>query len=213
MALKVVGAGLGRTGTHSLKIALEKLLGEPCYHMAEVFQQPQHIPDWHRAAENDMPNWDEFLSGYAASVDWPASAFWKEQSEAFPDSLILLSVRDPESWWNSASKTIFNPANGAGPNNGSEWFQMIVALFTNRFVPDIHDREACIAAFNRHNEDVLRTAPQDRLLVWKVTDGWGPICDRLGLPIPEEPFPLTNTTEEFLSRRKEEREEHTKPPV
>jgi len=209
MALKVVGAGLGRTGTHSLKIALEQLLGEPCYHMAEVFQNPQHVPGWHGAAEGRMPDWEEFLTGYGASVDWPASAFWKEQSEAFPDSLILLSTRDAESWWNSASKTIFNPANGEGPMRDSAWFQMVIALFNNHFVPDIHDKDACIAAYNRHNEEVLRSAPADRLLVWQVSDGWGPICERLGLPVPAEPFPVTNTTEEFLRRRQEEKEEYT----
>jgi len=206
MALKVVGAGLGRNGTHSLKLALEKLLGEPCYHMVEVFQHPEHVPHWHAAATGEMPDWKGLMDGYGASVDWPSSAFWREQSEAFPDALILLSMRDPEAWWKSASSTIFNPDNGVGPERGGPWFEMVVALFTNRFQPDIRDKDAGIAAFNRHNEEVLATAPKDRLLVWQVSDGWGPICDRLGLPIPEEPFPLSNTTEEFVGRRKQEAE-------
>ncbi|HSI71633.1 MAG TPA: sulfotransferase, partial [Fimbriimonas sp.] len=123
MALKVVGAGLGRTGTHSLKLGLEKLLGAPCYHMAEVFERPQDVPVWHQAALGNMPDWDKFLAGYAAEVDWPSSAFWDELSQAYPESLILLSVRDPESWWESASQTIFGGISGAAERN-PEWFEM-----------------------------------------------------------------------------------------
>src|SRR5262245_3217336 len=102
MSLRVVGAGLGRTGTMSLKIALERLLGAPCYHMIEVFQHPEHVAFWHEAALGRMPDWDQLFAGYAAAVDWPSAAFWPELMEAYPDALVVLSVRDTQSWWQSA---------------------------------------------------------------------------------------------------------------
>src|SRR5579862_5982463 len=105
--MRVVGAGLGRTGTHSLKIALERLLGAPCYHMVEVFAHPEHVPAWRGAALGQMPDWHALFDGYAATVDWPSAAFWPELSEAFPETLVVLSVRDAEAWWQSASQTIF----------------------------------------------------------------------------------------------------------
>src|SRR5207244_1907794 len=119
MSLRVVGAGLGRTATYSLKIALERLLGAPCYHMVEVFEHPEHVATWHDAALGRMPDWQEFLAGYAAAVDWPASAFWREMSEAFRDAIILLSTRDPVSWWESAHATIFQAMGHGSP----EWRQ------------------------------------------------------------------------------------------
>src|SRR5207244_616186 len=107
MALKVVGAGLGRTGTMSLKQGLETLLGEPCYHMYEVFQHLDHVPLWHDAALGKPVDWDKIFDGYTAAVDWPVGSFWQEVSEYYPDSLIVLSSRDPEKWWTSANETIF----------------------------------------------------------------------------------------------------------
>ena len=108
MGLRVVGAGLGRTGTHSLKIALEKLLGGTCYHMVELFPRPEHIPLWHGAIKGDVqPDWDSMLEGFTASVDWPAAAVWDQLHQAFPESVVLLSVRDDaEAWWKSFSETI-----------------------------------------------------------------------------------------------------------
>src|SRR5689334_11184948 len=161
MTLRVVGAGLGRTGTHSLKLALERLLGAPCYHMIEVFQHPEHVPAWHAAAEGRMPDWHQLLDGYAAAVDWPASAFWLELSEAFPNALVLLSVRDPEAWWESAHNTIFQAI--PSRQSDSEWFKMVQTMMANRFTSALEDREACIAAFERHNARVRATIPRERL--------------------------------------------------
>ena len=197
MALKVIGAGLGRTGTHSLKLALERLTGEPCYHMVEVFQHMDHCATWTAAAKGDMPDWNEFLSGYSSAVDWPAAAFWKEMSDAAPDAVIVLSVRDPKEWWESANKTIFRGIeNMSDPN----WRGMIEAIFASRSPFDMKDADQCMAAFESHNEDVKQRAPKDRLVIWNAKDGWEPLCNALGLPIPEEPFPLTNTREEFIKR-------------
>lgn len=199
MGLQVVGSGFGRTGTHSLKIALEKLLGAPCYHMVEVFRHPEHVPAWHRAANGDMPDWNDLLDGYASAVDWPSAAYWRELAEAYPDALILHSTRDPESWWASASHTIFQGI----PNmekESPEWFAMVKAMLDGSFTSDLSDKDACIAAFERHNRSVLETAPKDRLIVWQAGEGWEPICVALGVPVPDEPFPRTNTKEEFIAR-------------
>ena len=196
MTLRVVGAGLGRTGTASLKRALEELLDAPCYHMAEVFQHPEHVPHWHAAARGEMPDWQALLRDYRAAVDWPAAAFWRELSAANPDAVVLLSVRDPEAWWRSASETIFPTSRQV---NG-EWREMIDAIFSARFTMALDDRDACIAAFNAHVEEVRASVPDERLLVWQASDGWEPLCERLGVPVPAAPFPRTNTREEFLAR-------------
>jgi hypothetical protein len=197
MTLKVIGAGLGRTGTHSLMIALEKLLDQPCYHMFVAAKNPSHTKIWHNAALGKMPDWVEFFDGYGAAVDWPACAFWPEISAVFPNALIILSYRDAKAWWKSASNTIFS-------NSGSlttERQAMLDQLFESRFTSRIDHRNTAIAAFEANNEHVRKTVPTGRLLEWQAGDGWEPICTALGLPVPSEPFPNTNSTEEFLARR------------
>jgi hypothetical protein len=197
MALRVVGAGLGRTGTLSLKYALERLLGSPCYHMSEVFQQPTHVPLWHAAARGEAIDWQELFRGYAAAVDWPVGSFWPEVSAAFPDALILLSTRSAESWWRSASQTIFPFSAKAA---GSPWHDMWMELARRRFTTQLDDRAAAIAAYERHNADVRVRAPKQRLLEWTAEDGWGPLCRALGVAVPAEPFPHANSSAEFRER-------------
>jgi len=191
MRLRLIGAGLGRTGTTSLKVALERLLGAPCHHMMEVFAHPEQVPVWHAAARGEMPDWKAFLAGYAASVDWPSAAFWPELAGAFPDAVILLSVRDPESWWKSASETIFQTL----PLGPPAWRAMVEDLMRARFTFPL-DRDACIAAYRRWYEDARARIPRERLLEWRASDGWAPLCKALGVAVPEEPFPHTNTTED-----------------
>ena len=195
MTLRVVGAGLGRTGTMSLKLALERLLGAPCYHMLEVFVHPEHIPVWHAAARNEPVDWRALFAGYAAAVDWPVGSFWPEVSAAFPDALILLSTRSADSWWKSASETIFPTSAKAA---GTPWHAMWMELARTRFTPHLDDRAAAIAAYEHHNAEVRARAPQGRLLEWTAKDGWGPLCRALGVAVPDEPFPHANSTEEFL---------------
>jgi len=196
MSLRVVGAGVGRTGTHSLKLALERLLGEPCYHMLEVFEHPDHVPLWHQATLGTMPDWDALFAGYGAAVDWPAAAFWQEQSEAYPDAVILLSTRDADAWWKSCDNTIFQVFRTADDNMPPEWTAMIKEMF-RRFAGDTVDEASAVAAYERHNAHVRTTAPPDRLLEWHPGDGWEPICRALGVDVPDESFPHVNTTEEF----------------
>lgn len=198
--LRVVGAGVGRTGTLSLKLALERLLEAPCYHMLEVFGHlDDHVPMWHAAARGEPVDWDVLFDGYSAGVDWPVGAFWPELMDAYPDALILLSSRDSESWWRSASNTIF-PTSGAMGDDAPEWFEMMTEMMAARFTPALDDRDRCIAAFEAHNARVRAEVPPERLLDWQPADGWEPICAALGVDVPDDPFPKANTTEEFLSR-------------
>lgn len=200
MAPRVIGAGLGRTGTHSLKLALEQLLAAPCYHMVEVFGRPDDIPVWQHAVDGDPPDWREFLAEFGAAVDWPVAAFWSELSEAFPDAVVLLSTRDTEGWWASASHTIFEVGDrGAPPDEPALVAQMamIRSMFDRRFTPAWREEAAAKAAYEAHNRAVRATVPADRLLEWHPGDGWEPICAALRLPVPGEPFPHVNTTSEF----------------
>jgi hypothetical protein len=197
VALRVIGAGLGRTGTTSLKLALEELLGGHCYHMLEVRERPDDADVWADAYQGHLPNWNAFFADYAATVDWPAAPFWHELSEAFPDAPILLSVRDPDSWWTSASSTIF-PALATyfapdAPDDG--WTGMGRGMMTS-FTPDWQNESAAKAAYLAYNDDVRATAPAHRLVEWHIGDGWETICTALGLDVPDHPFPHTNTTAE-----------------
>ena len=200
MTLKVVGAGFGRTGTHSLKFALEKLLDAPCYHMVEVFMHPEHVPAWHAAALNKPVDWDTLFDGYAAAVDWPASAYWPELMRKYPDALVLLSVRDPEAWWKSATETIFKGLNSNNHVVTPAWLAMIKAMFARYGGVETIDHDVLVTAFKENTVRAMREVPKERLLVWEAKDGWEPICRRLGLPVPDAPFPRTNTTEEWRAR-------------
>jgi hypothetical protein len=197
MAIAVVGAGVGRTGTHSLKLALEQLLGGPCHHMVEILSDPpSQVPAWTDAIEGRPVDWSSMLANYRAIVDWPGGSFWPELSAAFPDALVLLSVRDPEAWYRSASNTIFLTMDKM-PGELAPWMESVKKLFHDRFSDDLENPTAMMDAFVRHNDAVRAGVPAGRLLEWTPADGWDPICDRLGLPVPAEPFPVTNTTGEF----------------
>jgi hypothetical protein len=200
MTLKVVGAGVGRTGTHSLKFALEQLLGAPCYHMMELLEHQEHLPAWEQAIDGTLRDWDTIFGGYAAAVDWPASGFWPELSNAYPDAIVLLSVRETDGWWKSASSTIWEVMKrGAPPDDAfmQRWLADVKRMLTERFSPDWQDEAAAKAAYVAHNARVRAEVPKDRLVEWHPGDGWEPICTALGLAVPDTPFPHVNTTDEF----------------
>jgi hypothetical protein len=194
MGLKVIGAGMGRTGTHSLKLALEQLLGGSCYHMLEVFERPSDTGVWTEVFKGNEPDWSEFLADFTAAVDWPAAGAWREIAAAFPDAPVLLSTRDPDSWWKSASQTIFPTIEMGHPDPA--WNEMVQVML-QRFTPDWRDEDAAKAAFVAHNDAVRAEVPPSRLIEWQPGDGWEPICLGLGLDVPSEPYPHVNTTEEF----------------
>jgi hypothetical protein len=196
MTIRIVGAGLGRTGTHSLKVALERLLGGPCYHMVEVFAHPDHVPAWHAAMKGEPVDWPALFEGFVATVDWPGAGVWQEIAAAYPDAPVLLSTRrNADEWWLSASRTIFMAMETAPP--GMEEWHAMAKLMLKRLTPDWPDEAATKAGYERHNAEVRAETAPSRLVEWQPDDGWGPLCAALDVPVPDEPFPVTNTTAEF----------------
>ena len=196
MTLKVIGSGLGRTGTMSTKLALEQLGFAPCHHMVEMFQHPETLPLW-IAAGNGNGDWDAMFEGYSAMVDHPGCAYWRELADHYPDAKVLHTVRDPDKWFDSTQATIFNP-DRPGPPGGpmKVFFDQLYAWYGG----DIHDRGFMTDFFRRHTEAVIAGMPKDRLLVFNVAEGWGPLCAFLGVPAPDMPYPRENSTREFQTR-------------
>lgn len=194
MTLRVIGAGFGRTGTLSLKLALEQLGFGPCYHMVEVFRNAE-APRWWIDAADGIPNWDQIFRGYNAAVDWPAATFYASLAQRYRDAKVILTERDPETWFRSTQATIFPRA--TPPDTDLPFDRMfrktIGALFDNR----MRDHDHVIDVFNRHNAEVRRTVAPERLLVYDITQGWAPLCRFLDVPIPPTPMPKTNTAAEF----------------
>lgn len=202
MSLKVVGAGFGRTGTLSLKIALERIGFGPCYHMMEVFPRPDHVARWHRLAFEQSMDWDEIFRGFHATVDWPAARWWREIAAHFPEAKVLLSVRDPEAWYKSVTDTIYQPMKSPAPDGVPELVRLqsemarkaiLSETFDNRF----EDKAHAIEVFQKHNQAVRDAIDPARLLVFDVREGWGPLCAFLEVPVPDEPFPRLNDTATF----------------
>jgi hypothetical protein len=187
MNLEVIGAGFGRTGTMSLKVALEELGFGPCYHMREVFEHPEHIELWGAAMQGKPVDWEQIFGNYRATMDWPGCTFYGELLERNPDAKVILTVRDPQRWYESAYNTIYSRA--------SRFVSELVweGDFDGRF----GDKGHAIETFERHNEEVKRRVPPGRLLVYEVKQGWGPLCDFLGVEVPDKPFPHLNDGEAY----------------
>lgn len=202
MAIQLVGAGLGRTGTHSLKLALERLLGGTCHHMMEVFTRPAEAPVWRRAMLGEPVDFATLLADYTAIVDYPGAALWRELAAAFPDAPVLLSTRSSgEVWWDSASATILAVGHDEPSDDVGRMFRaMADPMFARSLGPDRTDRAATIAAYEAHNAAVRAEIPAERLFEYRPGDGWGPLCAALDLPIPDEPFPHTNTRDQFRAQ-------------
>jgi hypothetical protein len=214
MSLKVVGAGFGRTGTLSLKVALERIGFGPCYHMVEVFPRPEHVAMWHRLAFEQSMDWDEIFRGFHATVDWPAARWWREIAAHFPDAKVLLSVRDPEAWYKSVTDTIYQPMKSPAPDGVPELVRLqsemarkaiLGETFDNRF----EDKAHAIEVFRKHNQAVRDAIDPARLLVFDVREGWGPLCRFLEVPIPDEPFPRLNDTATFQAMMRMRESTHT----
>ena len=200
MSLRVVGAGLPRTGTASLVVALEHLLGGRCYHMSVIPGHPFDLgPGWDLALAGGRPNWDEVFNGFIAAVDWPASMFWQELSEAYPDALVLLSIReDAETWWHSCNETFLPFARMALEPNWKEGRGLINLLERFTGTKQWDDAGRMKTAYEQHNARVRKAIPSERLLVWNAAQGWDPICKALGLPVPEIPFPWVNRRSDWI---------------
>lgn len=195
MSLRLIGVGVGRTGTYSLKLAIETLLSGTCHHMMEV--DAKQVPMWHAAYLGNEPDWDRLLRRYNAIVDWPGAGLWWELSEAYPDIPVLLSTRSSaEAWWKSANATIF-PAtkNVRGP------YRDLLDDMMQSFCADWPNEKAVKASYDAHNEAIRRVIPAGRLFEYQPGDGWGPLCAALGVAEPDEPFPHANSTADFQARQ------------
>jgi hypothetical protein len=200
MGLQVIGAGLPRTGTRSLRAALETLLGGSCYHMSTLFERDHEaeIPRWQDAVDDKPVDWDLLFTGCTAAVDWPASAFWSDISARYPDALVILSTRDDAAtWWRSADATVWPELRNTDRTENLEWFAMVRSLARRVFGDDWEDAQTAMTTYDRYNAGVRATCPPDRLVDWQAQQGWGPLCEALGVPVPDEPFPRLNTSEEW----------------
>jgi hypothetical protein len=203
MPLTVIGAGLNRTGTLSLKLALEELGFGPCHHMFELIANPSQGPIWEQVFDGGRIDWDKVYGTYRSAVDAPTCYFYRELSAAYPEAKVILTVREPESWWKSARATTASEANLARFANSplAGFFSKAVARLLERGIqPDAPaDRDAAVSWFKQHTENVRRAIAPGRLLIFEVSEGWEPLCRFLEVPVPLEPFPRTNSTQEFRS--------------
>jgi hypothetical protein len=210
--MKLIGAGLPRTATTSQKIALEMLGLGPCYHMINVLGDLSLVPSWRRALAGEV-SWPDMFEGYQSTVDWPGAYYYRDLMEVFPEAKVLLSVREPEGWERSMRDTIWGLLHGDTISHDlSKARERIDPLWRqyNDLMKEMWDRAGLLAGHGSHypvgsamlayNQEVKQTVPADRLLVWAPADGWGPICEFMGLPVPEAPFPRVNDTDAFTDR-------------
>jgi Sulfotransferase domain len=210
--MRLIGAGLPRTGTLSQKVALEMLGLAPCYHMVSVLADLEQAPLWDRAVKGENV-WDEIFGGYESTVDWPGGLFYKELMEHYPEAKVLLSTRDPLRWVESMRDTVWAVRHGdslmrllsdaqAKINPGWQGFVTMIdnLVWDATFHETPNQPVDMIGTMLRHHEEVKATVPPERLLVWEVADGWEPLCEFLELPVPDTPFPYLNDSKEFVDR-------------
>ncbi len=202
MSLKVIGVGVGRTGTYSLKLALNQLGFGPTHHMEEIIiHMPKQLPLW-QAAANGRPDWPAIFEGYPCAVDWPTAGFYQELYLANPSAQFILTHRDPDSWAESFSSTIYKLISGPGqvPEPMRPWIEMATAVIAKTGFPLGLDNAALATAFNKHTAAVKAVIPPSQLLLFQVKEGWEPLCAHLGAAVPNEPFPRTNDRDEFWQK-------------
>ena len=211
--MKVIGAGLPRTGTLSQKVALEMLGFGPCYHMVNVLADLDLAPMWRRAMDGDA-RWNEIFEGFEATVDWPGSFFYRELIDEYPDAKVVLGVRDGESWARSMRETIWglfyddvlirhlSAARGSIDGKWRDYIEMMKEMWQRSGLMEGEETtaESMSSAMARYHEEVQQTVPSDRLLVWSVSEGWEPLCRFLDVPVPDAPFPQTNDAAQFADR-------------
>lgn len=204
MTLEVIGAGFGRTGTSSLKFALEHLGYGPAHHMFEVRDNPHLLAPWQGFVETGRIDWSEAFAGYRSQVDWPGAAVWRELARDFPDARMILSVRDPDEWFDSVQQTIMPFVAGRGQHPDAHAnsiadmaYRLIVdGIFDGR----LDDRAHATGVFKRHIDEVKATIAPERLLVFSAKDGWEPLCRFLGRPVPAITFPHLNSSRQFRDK-------------
>lgn len=200
--MKVIGVGVGRTGTNSLKLAINQLGFGPCHHMEAVLHNmPAQVPLW-SAALNGKADWESIYAGFESAVDWPTAGFFRDLVNVYPSARFVLTLRNPETWADSFAATIYKLLAGRdqGPPEMKAWLDMADGVIAKTGFPAGLDLEGLVAGFVAHNEAVKATIPANRLLVFEVKEGWGPLCEFLDAPVPGEAFPRTNDREEFWDR-------------
>ena len=201
MALEIIGPGFGRTGTSSLKTALEHLGYGPAHHMFEVRDNPAQLPHWQALARREQPDWNTVFAGYRSQCDWPGARFWRELADFYPDAKVVLTVRDPDEWYDSMQATIMRlmAARGsiADPHLGGLVNMGGVLIEMDEFDGRVTDRDYAIGKFNKRIADVKATIPSSRLLVFNVQEGWEPLCKFLGCDVPAISFPKLNSSRQF----------------
>ena len=202
MAMQVIGAGVGRTGTYSLKLAINQLGLGPCHHMEAVLHDmPAQVPLWSAAVKGE-PDWNAIYDGFESAVDWPTAAYFRDLIKAFPSAKFILTERDPDNWADSFGATIYKLLAGRdeGPPEMKAWLDMANDTIDKTGFPAGLDRDQLAQAFVAHNEAVKATIPADQLLIYQVKQGWTPLCEFLGVPVPAGEFPRTNDRAEFWDR-------------
>ncbi|GII62333.1 sulfotransferase family protein [Sphaerisporangium krabiense] len=209
--MKVIGVGVGRTGTLSLKAALETLGLGPCFHGRHVLDHPDRLALWEAAARGDAVDWSAVFAGYESSVDWPGAAFWRELTAAFPAAKIILTVREPDGWYDSVARTIYPMFGTSSDPRAREALRVVPGMevftrFHRRMIWDgffgggFADRERAIAVYEEHNAAVRAEVPAERLLVCEPGSGWAPLCAFLGVPVPDQEYPHLNDPGRFWGR-------------
>ena len=202
MALQIIGAGFGRTGTSSLKLALEHLGFGPCHHMHEVRDNPELLPPWQALVAGKPLAFEKAFAGYRSQVDWPGARVWREAAVYYPEAKVILTVRDPDAWFDSVQATIAPFLASRGKNENAhanaiaEMGHKLIEVGV--FDDSLSDREHAKRVFNAHVAEVKATIPASRLLTFDVVEGWGPLCDFLECPIPAISFPKLNSSKQFV---------------
>lgn len=197
MGLKIVGSGLGRTGTMSLKLALEQIGFGPCHHMVEVFGHPDSMPLWVAAGRGEA-DWDAIFKDYVSAVDYPTGGYWREIAAHYPDAKVIHTERDPDQWFDSTQATIFAP--GSFADNPPEPIREFFESFLGDIRGSIHDRAIMTDFFRKNSAAVRAEIAPERLLILQVGEGWPRLCEFLGVPVPETPYPSENSSADFQAR-------------
>ncbi len=206
MTLKIIGAGFGRTGTHSLKLALELLGFGPCHHLYEIRDNPALLPPWQQAMAGEVTDWNAAFQGYRAQVDWPGARYWLELHRHFPQAKVILTVRDPQVWYDSLHATVI-PSITIGRNAGDTPHARAVSemiyqtVYVDLFQGRMEDRAFAMQVYDAHLAQVVATVPAHQLCVYDVKEGWAPLCAFLGVAVPATDFPKTNSTADFLRKK------------
>jgi hypothetical protein len=212
--MRLIGAGLPRTGTLTQKLALEQLGLGPCYHWVNVIADLDQVEVWDRAMDGEQP-WEEVFAGHPSTVDWPGGYFYRELAEAYPEAKVLLSVREGASWERSFRETIWTMSHGSSlmpllaharaeiDPRWERYLAMVDRMFwgpQGTFADGHEQPQEMIEQMERHNQQVIEAIPAERLLVWEVGEGWGPLCEFLEVPVPSEALPHANDRDTFLQR-------------